>query len=772
MEADRLRLETQPLDRLPIRHIRQSQRLRLVVRAAEQADLAAFLFLGIGLGPPDDHVGCPKDPRAVRFQAIERTGPGKVLDLVAADLLGVDSCSKIRDIGKIPIATGSDQGLHRGLANLLHRGQCVSDRQLIVADALDGKVGSGTIDVRRQDLGAGALGFLFKSSDLVGVADRQAHARSDEHNRVVRLHPGGLIGDQGIRRSMRLIEPIIGEFCHEVKDFRRFFRRDTTPDGAIREDLSLLFHLRADLLAHGPAQQIGATQAVTAHLLGDLHDLFLVDHDSIGFPEDLLQFLVRRRPCLAVLAAIVVGNIGHRARAVQRHRGDQVLEPVRAHLAQGVAHALAFHLEHPARIAARQHFIRLGVIQRQPIQIKIDAQLLEKANRALQDRQRRQPEEVELHQPRLLDIFHRVLRHQEVRLRISVQRHQVDQWPVADHHAGGMGAGVTIQTLDLQGDLQQPAYRLVLLAHLLQPRLAIHGFLQSHGLGRVVWDQFGDLVDLAVAQAQHPADVAHRGAGLQLSEGDDLRHPVAAIFAADIVDHLIAPVLAEIDVEVRHRHALGVQEALEQQVELQRIEIGDGQCPGNHGAGARSTAGTNRNALRLRPLDEIGDDQEVAGKAHLLDDRQLIFQPLAIPRPAGLVGTGRIHAPRQPLPRHRRQGFGLRGAFTHLRAHRQQRFAGLRHNRAAPGDRDRIVAGFRQVGEQRPHLGSGFEPMVGGNPAAILLRQHPAFSDAEQRIMRLVHRRLGKIALVGGDQRHAGIVGQGDQPRLDIPLDG
>ena len=79
-----------------------------------------------------------------------------------------------------------------------------------------------------------------------------------------------------------------------------------------------------------------------------------------------------------------------------------------------------------------------------------------KPDRALQDGQRRQAEEVEFHQPRLLDVLHRVLRDQEVGSRIAIQRHQLDQRPVADHHAGGMGAGVAIQALDLQRDLQQP----------------------------------------------------------------------------------------------------------------------------------------------------------------------------------------------------------------------------------------------------------------------------------------------------------------------------
>ena len=91
---------------------------------------------------------------------------------------------------------------------------------------------------------------------------------------------------------------------------------------------------------------------------------------------------------------------------------------------------------------------------------------------------------------------------------------------------------------------------------------------------------------------------------------------VAAVVLLHVVDDLVAPVLAEVDVEVRHRHAVGIEEALEQQAEAQRIEVGDGERIGDQRAGARAAARADRDALRLRPLDEVGDDQEVAGILH------------------------------------------------------------------------------------------------------------------------------------------------------------
>ena len=63
-----------------------------------------------------------------------------------------------------------------------------------------------------------------------------------------------------------------------------------------------------------------------------------------------------------------------------------------------------------------------------------------------------------------------------------------------------------------------------------------------------------------------------------------------AVALLHVADHLVAPVLAEVDVEVGHRHAFGIEEALEQQAEADRIEVGDGERIGDERAGARAAA--------------------------------------------------------------------------------------------------------------------------------------------------------------------------------------
>ena len=75
----------------------------------------------------------------------------------------------------------------------------------------------------------------------------------------------------------------------------------------------------------------------------------------------------------------------------------------------------------------------------------------------------------------------------------------------------------------------------------------------------------GDLLAHRERVAEHPGGVLDRLLGLDRAVGDDLRDPVVAVLLADVADDLAAPALVEVDVEVGHRDAVGVEEPLEDQ---------------------------------------------------------------------------------------------------------------------------------------------------------------------------------------------------------------
>ena len=144
---------------------------------------------------------------------------------------------------------------------------------------------------------------------------------------------------------------------------------------------------------------------------------------------------------------------------------------------------------------------------------------------------------------------------------------------------------------------------------------------------QLVRDRLGDPVHLAVAHAQHAAHVADRGPGEHRAEGDDLGDVVLAVLAADVVDDLVPALVLEVHVDVRHRHAVGVEEPLERQPVVERVHRRDAQRVGHDRARRGPPAGRGDPLLAGEP-DEVRHDEEVAGVAHRDDHAQLVVQPL------------------------------------------------------------------------------------------------------------------------------------------------
>ena len=158
---------------------------------------------------------------------------------------------------------------------------------------------------------------------------------------------------------------------------------------------------------------------------------------------------------VAELARAIGRDVRHRPRPIKRHQHDQILETIRAHVDQRPAHALTFHLEHADRLAARQHFVGLGVVERQIGEIDVDAAPLHQLDRAIEHGQRGEAEKVEFDEPGRLDPFHVELGDRHQRFRIAIERHQFAQRPVADDDAGGVRRGVAVQAFELLRDIER-----------------------------------------------------------------------------------------------------------------------------------------------------------------------------------------------------------------------------------------------------------------------------------------------------------------------------
>ncbi len=98
-----------------------------------------------------------------------------------------------------------------------------------------------------------------------------------------------------------------------------------------------------------------------------------------------------------------------------------------------------------------------------------------------------------------------------------------------------------------------------------------------------------------------------------------MRHMVGAVFARHVVEHLLAPGVVEVDVDIGHGDAVRVQETFEKEVVLERVDIGDAQSVGDCGAGGGAAAGADPDAKAPRSRDIVVHNEEVAREAHRAD---------------------------------------------------------------------------------------------------------------------------------------------------------
>ena len=177
-------------------------------------------------------------------------------------------------------------------------------------------------------------------------------------------------------------------------------------------------------------------------------------------------------------------DVRHRTRPVERDQRDDVLEAVRPHVEQRPPHALTFQLEDAHRLGARQHGVGLFVVERDGREIDLDVALAQQRDRRVQHGERLETEEVELHQPRLLDPFHVELGDRHHGFRIAIERHHLGERPLADHDAGGVGGGVAVQAFELLRDLEGAGDDRVAVARRLQARLIVDGAAEGDGFER------------------------------------------------------------------------------------------------------------------------------------------------------------------------------------------------------------------------------------------------------------------------------------------------
>ena len=126
-------------------------------------------------------------------------------------------------------------------------------------------------------------------------------------------------------------------------------------------------------------------------------------------------------------------------------------------------------------------------------------------------------------------------------------------------------------------------------------------------------------------QPERLADIADRAARPVMNDGRDDRGAMPAIAPVDILHHLFAPRMLEIDIDVGRLQPLLGNEAFEQQIDLGRIDGSDAEHVTDGRIRRRSPALT-KNFLAARIMNDVMHGEKIMRVFQLVDEIEFLAQ--------------------------------------------------------------------------------------------------------------------------------------------------
>ena len=305
-----------------------------------------------------------------------------------------------------------------------------------------------------------------------------------------------------------------------------------------------------------------------------------------------------------------------RAGAHDRHLDHQVVEVHRLEPRQHGHLRAAFHLEHAERIGAAEHAVDGRILGRDGGEGQLLAVVpLHQIQRLAQARQHAEPEHVDLENAERVEIVLVPFDEGALRHGAIADRHHLVEPAARDDEA----ADVLRQMAREAHDLARQRRDLLHAAALRIEPGAFDGVLR-HRAAAAAPDRGRQRADGVLAQAKRLADLADGRAAAIGDHGGGDAGALAPVFAVDVLDHLLAPLVLEIDVDVGRLAPLRRDEALEQQIGAVGIDLGDAEAEAHRGIGGRAAA-LAQDALAARVAHDVVHGEEVGRVLQLRDQR-------------------------------------------------------------------------------------------------------------------------------------------------------
>ena len=330
----------------------------------------------------------------------------------------------------------------------------------------------------------------------------------------------------------------------------------------------------------------------------------------------------------AIVAAIEI-RMHHfaddRAGANYRDLDHQVVKSLRLHPRQRRHLRAALDLKNADGIRAPEHRVHVGIVGRQMREIDLDALVrADHRNRLLQRGEHPEPEQIDLDDAEIGAVVLVPLNHHPAGHRGRLERHDFIERLRGDHHAAAMLPEMARQALNFAHEIDQHPDSRRFRIDAAAPEQRDEIVVMVAELVHLV--ELGETVDLLGRKAERLADFTHRA---PCSIGDHVRGHRGAAFAVAAIDvlnrHLAIVAAGQVEIDVGPFAALFGKEALEQEFHLDRVHRRDSERV-THRAVGRRAASLHHDSILAAELNDVPNDQEVAGELEPLDDPELVFE--------------------------------------------------------------------------------------------------------------------------------------------------
>ena len=313
-----------------------------------------------------------------------------------------------------------------------------------------------------------------------------------------------------------------------------------------------------------------------------------------------------------------------RPRAHDGHLDHQVVEVARPHARQHGHLRARFDLEHAHRIGLAYHVVHRRIfardIRHRDCSAAQPAHLIQCTANGGEHAQR---EHIHFQQPQRIEIVLVPLDDGALCHRCIFDRHQLRKFAARNHEAAHMLRKVARKSNQLVQQLHQQTHFPVfgIEAGFRQPlRQHLAAVPPRHG--------FGQPIHLLQVETQRLAYVAHRALWLVGDHGGGECRALPAVFRIEVLDHLLAPIVLEIHVDVRRLVALLGDETLEQHFHAGRIHFGDVQCIAHRRVGGRATP-LAQDAAAAGEAHDVMHGEEIRLVLEFCDEGQFVFHQRA-----------------------------------------------------------------------------------------------------------------------------------------------